>query len=379
MCDPGHCGQPGLGSPWAAGAWWVLQVSALVAPLAAPCWLQVQRLGSASVQRGWGGHRAGRLGAGTPLPCQACHPLPHPPAPCNPSCTPCMPPSLPPVPSPHSQAPSPPCAPLPRDLVAGAAQPSPSTSPQGDAAASSREQPRMPGWAMRQLLGLGAPQGGAFPMALPWECFSCLWWEPDLENSKSISTGSLGAATPPGSTLAPLPTACRELGCAAPEQPGQAGLRGAGWAGRSCGDTAGCRAPCWAHCSHSPQQHCPASAAPTRTGEFGPHRAWSQRSSNHGLRGAMSPGRCRGSSQSAATHCISFPSSPGCGEAPVPQCPKPGSPKGALTLHLLHALSLGTGLSELGGILQRGVPLSPPWLCPSMSQGFPWQSWDGTC
>lgn len=35
--SPGHCSQTDLGSPWAAGAWWILQAFVLVAPVAGPC------------------------------------------------------------------------------------------------------------------------------------------------------------------------------------------------------------------------------------------------------------------------------------------------------------------------------------------------------
>lgn len=271
MRGPGHCGWPGLGSPWAADACWVLQVLALVAPLAAPCWLQAQGCGSVPMQHTQGGHPqlvlaapspahpdtsgkrerpSNRLGAGTPLPGQTCRPHP-------------QHPTMPPIPSPHSQAPTPPTSPFPEMLAEGTL---PSTSPRGDAAASSRERHGMPGCAVRQLPGLGAPRGGPFPMALPWECFSCSRWEPDLGNSKSISAGSPGAATPRPRAGSPAHCLCsagswgmRPLGSPWTGEWGHKGWdKQVPWGHSST--------PCWALQSHSPQGHCSVLNVPAHRG-----------------------------------------------------------------------------------------------------------------
>lgn len=55
-------------------------------------------------------------------------------------------------------------------------------------------------------------------MALPWECFSSWQWEPDLGSSKSISTGSPGAATP--EPHAACPPCCLEAKAHSPKQCG---------------------------------------------------------------------------------------------------------------------------------------------------------------
>jgi len=216
-----------------------------------------------------------------------------PPAPHNPlhAC-----PSVP-VPSPHSQAPLRPRAPLPGDL---AARPLPSTSPRGGAATSSHERTGMPGWAVRQRLGWECRGGGPFPWPFPGNVFLACGGSLTLETPNSLAQGS--RVQPPRGPRAGSPARCLQ-GAGTQSSPASGATRG-----RTGGQVPW--GPCWSHCSHPPERHCPASAGPTHRGTQ-PNRVWSQRSSSHGLSGAMSPGGCRGNSQSAATRRTTFPSSPG--------------------------------------------------------------------
>lgn len=263
------------------------------------------------------------LGAGTPLPCQTC--CPHP-----------QHPTMPPIPSPHSQAPTPPTSPSPEMLAEGTL---PSTSPRGDAAASSRERHGMPGCAVRQLLGLGAPRGGPFPMALPWECFSCSRWEPDLGNSKSISAGSPGAATPRPHAGSPARCLCsagswgvRPLGSPWTGKWGHEGWdRQVPWGHSST--------PRWALQSHSPQGHRSVLNVPAAQGNS-----------------------CCGPLGGAGTAPVCTHTCVGCGEAPAPQCPKhgvgkPGFPRGGSQLLACCCIPIAQDVPELSGIpQQQGSP-----------------------
>lgn len=192
---------------------------ALVAPLAAPCWLKVQRRGSAPTQRGWGGHQAGQMGAGTPLPCpcQACHPLPHPPS------TPQL--LLHPMHAPPH--------PLPTQTGILATPHTPSWR-FGSWDGPAFVQHLSSGGCSRLLVraardarlgreaaaGAGSAAGGApFPWPFPGNVFLARGGSLTLETPNPLAQGPW-VQPPPVPALAPRPIACREVGHAAPEQPG---------------------------------------------------------------------------------------------------------------------------------------------------------------
>lgn len=161
-------------------------------------------------------------------------------------------------------------------------------------------------------------EGGAFPMALLWECFSCSQWEPDLGNSKSISAGSLGAATPWPHAGSPARCLCRAGTC----RPRAAWVNGANEGQNGQTDPMGTQqGTTLGSLTHSPQTtgwhllpqhaqgnsvlavHGPSEAASTVSGEQCPPEVQEQLPVCSHMLHLLPP-------------------------SPVPQCPKPGSPRG---------------------------------------------------